>query len=139
MERVGRASRVFRVPRQRSALSGLVWPGKNPFPAKPSPAPLRAVQGPFSPTISGLEQRAWNRQTAQPATPPDDLEQRSDEQLQALIVRASGILEAREKERKRQALDEIRQLAKAHGLTVSLSEAPAKKKRGRPRKPPPPG
>jgi hypothetical protein len=77
--------------------------------------------------------------TAQPVTPPDDLEQRSDEQLQALIVRATSILEAREKERKQRALDEIRQLAKAHGLTVSLSEAPAKKKRGRPRKQPPPG
>lgn len=79
------------------------------------------------------------QQTAQPVTPPDDLEQRSDEQLQALVARASGILEAREKERKRQALDDIRQLAKAHGLTVSLSEAPAKKKRGRPRKQQSPG
>ena len=74
------------------------------------------------------------QQTAQPATPPDDLEQRSDEQLQALIARASAILEAREQERKQQALEQIRQLAKVHGLAVSLSEAPPKKKRGRPRK-----
>ena len=79
--------RVFRVPRQRNALSGPLWPGQSHLPAKPSPAPLSAVQVPFSPATLGLKPRH-----RQPATPPDDLDGRSDEAF-CEGARAGGQLE----------------------------------------------
>jgi hypothetical protein len=66
----------------------------------------------------------------------DDLDGRSDEDLSALIARASQILEARDRERKKQALEQIRQIAKTHGLAVNIGDAPPRRKRGRPRKQP---
>ena len=63
------------------------------------------------------------------ATPLDGL---PDEELRAVIERARQLLTARESERRKQALAQIRQIARENGLNVSVKE-PARK-RGRPRK-----
>lgn len=60
------------------------------------------------------------------------LEDGSDDALRAVIDEARGILESRETERKKQAVTEIRRIAKEHGLDVVIDK-PARK-RGRPRK-----
>lgn len=57
------------------------------------------------------------------------LDQATDQQLTELIKQASAILEAREAERTRAAIAKIKELAKAHGLDVSLE--PRNTKRGR--------
>ena len=61
-----------------------------------------------------------------------DLDSQSDDALRAVIENARSILEARKTERKKQAVAEIRRIAKEHGLDVAI-ENPARK-RGRPRK-----
>lgn len=58
------------------------------------------------------------------------LTQANDDELRALIDRASGILKERENERMRDAVARIKALAKEHGLNVSI-DSPARK-RGRP-------
>jgi hypothetical protein len=65
-------------------------------------------------------------------TPLAALEALADEELRAVIAQATQLLAAREIERRKQALAQIRQIAKESGLTVSVKE-PARK-RGRPRK-----
>jgi AT hook motif len=65
-------------------------------------------------------------------TPLAALEALADEELRAVIAQATQLLAAREIERRKQALAQIRQIARENGLTVSVKE-PARK-RGRPRK-----
>jgi hypothetical protein len=62
---------------------------------------------------------------------PNGLELSSDEELLSLISQAQDILDRRDDQRKKDALDQIQSLAKAHGLTVSVTK---KAKRGRPSK-----
>lgn len=62
----------------------------------------------------------------------EGLDARPDDELRAVIDRAKSLLAAREGERRRQALAQIQQLAKAHGLAVAVRQ-PARK-RGRPPK-----
>jgi nucleotide-binding universal stress UspA family protein len=59
----------------------------------------------------------------------DSLEARSDEELVAMIVRAQTILEQREQEHRKRALEQIQDLARAAGLTVNVTKKP---RRGRP-------
>jgi len=61
-----------------------------------------------------------------------DLESHSDEALRDLIDEAGRILKARETRRKKDALAEIRRIAKEHGLGVAVSKRPGR--RGRPPK-----
>lgn len=71
--------------------------------------------------------------TMSTATPAHTaLDTMSDEELQALIDQARTVLEDRRAAHRREAVAEIKRLAKANGITVSV--APEKKKRGRPRK-----
>ena len=60
------------------------------------------------------------------------LEALPDEELRALSARIMELLAARESERRKQALAQIRRIARENGLNVSVRE-PARK-RGRPRK-----
>lgn len=60
---------------------------------------------------------------------PQTLGHATDQQLTDLIKQASAILEARKAERTRAAIAKIKELAKAHGLKVSLE--PRNTKRGR--------
>ena len=62
----------------------------------------------------------------------ESLDSRSDDALRDVIDQAKGILETRESERKKQAVAEIRRIAKEHGLDVAIDK-PARK-RGRPAK-----
>jgi hypothetical protein len=57
------------------------------------------------------------------------LDHASDETLTELIERAQHLLAARETERKRAAIAQIKELARANGLDVAIE--PARKKRGR--------
>ena len=68
-------------------------------------------------------------------TPPqsDQLDSLADDELKKLITRAKDILRMREDERRKFALEEMRRLAKEHGLTFSAKKKPARK-RGRPKK-----
>ena len=61
-----------------------------------------------------------------------DLERQSDQELRDLIDEAGRILKAREARRKKDALAEIRRIAKAHKLDVAVTRRP--RKRGRPPK-----
>jgi len=61
-----------------------------------------------------------------------DLESHSDQALRDLIGDARRILKAREERRKKDALAEIRRIAKAHGLDVAVGKHPGR--RGRPPK-----
>ena len=61
-----------------------------------------------------------------------DLERQSDQELRDLIDEAGRILKAREAQRKKDALAEIRRIAKTHKLDVSVTKRP--RKRGRPAK-----
>jgi hypothetical protein len=56
----------------------------------------------------------------------------SDEELNALSARIKRLLAERKCERRKQALSQIRQIAKESGLTVSVKEP--RRKPGRPRK-----
>lgn len=62
----------------------------------------------------------------------ESLDSRSDDDLRDVIDEAKSILEARETMRKKQAVSEIRRIAKEHGLDVAVNK-PARK-RGRPAK-----
>jgi len=61
-----------------------------------------------------------------------DLDSHSDQALRDLIDDARRILKAREERRKKDALAEIRRIAKAHKLDVAVTKRP--RKRGRPPK-----
>ena len=61
-----------------------------------------------------------------------DPESHSDQALRDLIGDARRILKAREERRKKDALAEIRRIAKAHKLDVAVTKCP--RKRGRPSK-----
>jgi len=61
-----------------------------------------------------------------------DLESHSDQALRDLIDDARQILKVREVRRKKDALAEIRRIAKAHKLDVAVTKRP--RKRGRPPK-----
>ncbi|GGC12678.1 hypothetical protein GCM10011494_34400 [Novosphingobium endophyticum] len=60
------------------------------------------------------------------------LAEQSDEQLHALIRRAEEVLTARKEQRTRSALDQIRRIAKEHGLDIAVKNPG--RKRGRPPK-----
>lgn len=60
------------------------------------------------------------------------LAEQSDEQLHALIRRAEEVLAARKEQRTRSALDQIRRIAKEHGLDIAVKNPG--RKRGRPPK-----
>jgi len=61
-----------------------------------------------------------------------DLESHSDQALRDLIDEAGRILKTREARRKKDALAEIRRIAKAHKLDVAVTRRP--RRRGRPPK-----
>lgn len=61
------------------------------------------------------------------------LELRSDPELDAMIAAAQEILARREQERRKQALEQIQDIAKAAGLSVNITKKP---RRGRPPKKP---
>ena len=61
------------------------------------------------------------------------LEQKTDEELQAMAAAIDAEIQAREKRRKKDAMDKIKALARDAGLEVELKEKP-KRKRGRPAK-----
>jgi len=61
-----------------------------------------------------------------------DLERQSDQELRDLIDEAGKILKARETQRKKDALAEIRRIARAHKLDVAVTKRP--RRRGRPPK-----
>lgn len=73
-----------------------------------------------------------------PATTPNpsldlkSLDRASDETLTDLIAHAQSLLAARENERKRKAVAEIKALAKANGLNVAI-EPPAKRRGRKPK------
>lgn len=62
----------------------------------------------------------------------DQLENETDDGLRLIVRRARAILAERDERQKKAALDQIRQLAKEHGLNVAVKRPP--RKRGRPRK-----
>lgn len=62
----------------------------------------------------------------------ESLDSMSDNALRELIAHAKGLLATRENKRRNEALLQIRQLAKDHGLGIAIKQ-PARK-RGRPRK-----
>ncbi|SDO98058.1 hypothetical protein SAMN05216196_1155 [Lutimaribacter pacificus] len=73
--------------------------------------------------------------TPNPTPQPIDtkaLDQASDDALHDLIGKAQALLTQRENSRKREAIFKIKELAKAHGLDVTIE--PTKRGRGRPRK-----
>lgn len=61
----------------------------------------------------------------------DNFDSLSDERLRDLIGRASHLLEQRITERRKNAIDEIRRLARENGLTVSVRQAAGKRGRKR--------
>ena len=69
---------------------------------------------------------------ARQAPTTESLDSRSDDDLRDVIDQAKSILEARETTRKKQAVAEIRRIAKENGLDVAVNK-PARK-RGRPAK-----
>ena len=62
------------------------------------------------------------------------LDRQSDATLTDLIAHAQSLLAARDTERKRKAVAEIKALAKAHGLNIAIE--PTAKRRGRKSKTP---
>ena len=56
----------------------------------------------------------------------ENLESQTDEELNAFIDRARNILQARQKERTKSAVAEIRRIVKEHGLDVAIKK-PARK------------
>ncbi len=69
--------------------------------------------------------------TTNPALDLKSLDRQSDATLTDLIAHAQSLLAARETERKRTAVAEIKALAKANGLNITIE--PTKKRRGRKR------
>jgi len=62
----------------------------------------------------------------------EGLDSQPDDTLRDVIEQARNILEARENKRKKEAVSEIRRIAKMHGLDVAIDKSA--RKRGRPRK-----
>jgi hypothetical protein len=62
---------------------------------------------------------------------PRSLDQSSDAELRSLVLEAHAILLRRDQQRKKEAEAKIQEIAKAHGLSVSVKQAG---RRGRPRK-----
>lgn len=60
-----------------------------------------------------------------------ELEKQTDEALRRFMARAREILAARDEQRKKSAVEEIRRIAKAHGLDIAVKKPG---KRGRPPK-----
>lgn len=60
-----------------------------------------------------------------------NLEQSTDDELRKLIADAEAILDHRDRERKKEALQKIQSIAKAHGLSVNVGK---RARRGRPPK-----
>ena len=70
--------------------------------------------------------------TQQPNLPsPDQLEAADDDTLRGLIKTAESLIERRATERKQQAIAEIKAIAKATGLNVSVSNTRARKPKER--------
>lgn len=65
--------------------------------------------------------------------PGDALESRSDEELGTMIAKARAVLAQREEERRKQAMEQIANIARAAGLAVNVTKKP---RRGRPPKKP---
>ena len=63
----------------------------------------------------------------------ETLKQYSDDDLKGLIAEARVILEARDKERKEEAMRRIRSIAAEHGLSIE-ARRPANKRGRRPRR-----
>jgi hypothetical protein len=59
------------------------------------------------------------------------LDSQPDHELRAMIERAKSLLAARASDRRKQALAQIHQLAREHGLNVAVKQPG--RKRGRPR------
>ncbi len=59
---------------------------------------------------------------------PEQLVKYSDEQLKHLIQLSNKILDNRQKERRRQAIAEIKRIAKAHDLSVDVGAPKPRKK-----------
>ena len=64
--------------------------------------------------------------------PVPELDRLGDEALRDVINRARALLANREERRKKEALDDIRRIAKAHGIDIAIRK-PARR-RGRPPK-----
>ena len=64
---------------------------------------------------------------------PDDLRSKSDEELRLLAEESRKLLEEREKEKKRKAIEAIRKIAAEHDLSVDIKDKP-RRRRGRPPK-----
>lgn len=62
----------------------------------------------------------------------ETLKQRSDDDLKAIIADAQSILDERDKQRKDEAMRQIRAIAAEHGLSIEARKTG--KKRGRPPK-----
>ncbi|MCU7837971.1 MAG: hypothetical protein KZQ94_01165 [Candidatus Thiodiazotropha sp. (ex Troendleina suluensis)] len=60
-----------------------------------------------------------------------NLEQATDEELRQFIAQAELILDRRDRQRKKEALEKIQSIAKAHGLSVNVGQ---RVRRGRPKK-----
>lgn len=77
-----------------------------------------------------IEPTNTEQPTAESKTDPShDLERLDDDALGALITRAQTLLDQRDKDRKRAAITQIKELAKAHGLHIAIE--PQNTKRGR--------
>jgi hypothetical protein len=69
---------------------------------------------------------------ALPATPgADGLEAKSEAELAALIAKAQEALARREQERQKRAIEQIQEIARANGLSVTIAK---QSRRGRPPK-----
>jgi hypothetical protein len=58
-------------------------------------------------------------------------EQSTDDELRKLIAEAESILDRRDRDRKKEALEKIQSIARTHGLSVSVGK---RARRGRPPK-----
>lgn len=61
------------------------------------------------------------------------LPQADDDKLVALIAEAQALLDERAKTRKRDALSEIRRLAKAHGLDIAVKGSVPRRRKAAPK------
>ncbi len=62
-------------------------------------------------------------------TVTDELRVKTDEELKLLAERSYKLLEERAKEKKRAAIDEIKQIAAAHDLRVDVRVKPPRRRR----------
>ena len=61
-------------------------------------------------------------------TVTDELKDKTDEELKLLAERSYKLLEERAKEKKRVAIDEIKRIATAHGLSVDVRVRPPRRR-----------